>query len=289
MLKVEDVADWESIRKPREDTDEERQDVVMGEDGSAEEKNRQRRKRKRDAEEMAHLNLLVPNIDLATGCSPAHLPGGPPSALAQGVTQRILSLLHTSQLLCMDDLRIYSKPPPTAPSTTSAPTTEPQDSQSTLEEFAKPELKAFWTLHISILFISLSGPPFDCAWLSLLAALSNLRLPRAWYDNDTEIVLCSPIASEAQSLKLYDTPVALSFAVFHGEGKERGKKWILADPDGFEEGLCREGGMVVVGEGERVVSVEICGGGGIEGREVRGLVELARRRREEWMRVAGGG
>lgn len=157
-----------------------------------------------------------------------------------------------------------------------------------MEELVKPEIKAFWALYIDVLFISLFGSPFDAAWFSVLAALSNVRLPRAWYDSDTQTVLCSPIPSEARSLRLYDPPVALSFGVFHGEGEGRGRKWILADLDGFEEGLCREGGTVVVGSGGRVVRVEKSGGGGVGVEEVRGLVELARGRREEWDAVLCG-
>ncbi|KAI4113250.1 MAG: hypothetical protein LQ338_008210, partial [Usnochroma carphineum] len=69
-----------------------------------------RRSRGADAEEMAYLNLLVPNVELSTGCSPAYLPGGPPSEEAQSLSHRILSLLHTTQLLSMDDLRIWYHP-----------------------------------------------------------------------------------------------------------------------------------------------------------------------------------
>ncbi len=55
--------------------------------------------------------------------------------------------------------------------------------------------------------------------------------------------------------------------------------------DGFEEGLCKEVGTVVVGEGGRVVRVEKGGGGVVGGKEMGGLVEKARGRREEWVGV----
>lgn len=277
VLRVDDVADY----VPREVEGDDN-----GGDGGEEEMKRKRR-RKEDAEEMARLNLLVPNIELATGCSPAHLPGGPPSLLAQTLTQRILTLLHTSHLLNMSDLRIWSQPP------TPTPQINPTEQAAEEQELLKPEIKGFWTLYIDILFISLSGNPFDAAWLSLLAALSSVRLPRAWHDTDRDTILCSPLPSEATKLHLYDIPVALSFGVFFGEeegraGREK-RKWVLVDVDGFEEGVCREGGTVVVGDKGRIVRVEVGGGGGVGREEVRGLVEMAGRRREEWIEVMGRG
>ncbi len=99
------------------------------------------------------------------------------------------------------------------------------------------------------------------------------------------MVLCSDDPDEARVLELYDMPVALSFGVFEGDGEEKGKRWVLVDVDGFEEGLCREGGTVVVGEGGRVVRIEKDGGGVVGVKELRILLETARGRREEWMGV----
>ncbi|KAK4987007.1 hypothetical protein LTR28_001918, partial [Elasticomyces elasticus] len=47
--------------------------------------------------------------------------------------------------------------------------------------------KAYWTLYIDLLFISLDGNPFDVAWAAVLAALKDTRLPRAWWDPDREV------------------------------------------------------------------------------------------------------
>ncbi len=61
--------------------------------------------------EAKELDLLVPNIELATGCSPAFLPGQPPSTLAQSLSTRIHSLLHSSNHIDGEDLRIWYQPP----------------------------------------------------------------------------------------------------------------------------------------------------------------------------------
>ena len=275
ILRAEDVADY----RPKTAEEEERVDMEMHSFQKI------WRENKEDSEEMARLGLLVPNLELATGCSPTHLPGGPPSTLAQTLSQRILTLLHTSNLLSTHDLRIWFRPP------ASAPTRHGQEHEvmGEEEEMAKAEVKAFWVLYIDILFISLDGNPFDAACLALLAALRNTRLPRAWYDADRELVLCSDDPAESKQLHLYDMPVPLSFGVFEGGEEAKGKKWILADMDGFEEGLCRENITIVVGEEKRVVRIEKDGGGSFGGRDMRGLVELAGQRRREWIMMLRDG
>ena len=272
VLRMEDIPDYKS-RTEEED---------KARDDDEDEQGSRKRRKKEDSEEMAQLGLLVPNLELATGCSPDNVPGGPPSLLAQTLTQRIFTLLHTTHLLSMSDLQIWFHPPPSSTPTRTADREEDED-----EDLARPSVKAFWTLYIDILFISLDGNAFDAAWLSVLAALKDTQLPRAWWDGDREMVLCSDDPGEARGLDLYDMPVALSFGVFEGDGEGKGKRWVLVDMDGFEEGLCREGGTVVVGEGGRILRVEKDGGGVVGVKEVRGLVEMARGRRREWIGVLG--
>lgn len=302
ILYVRDIADYtaRNISPPnntKNDTQEEG-DEYGGNSGEA--KNR----RREDADEMARLNLVVPNIELATGCSPGNLPGGPPSTLAQTLTQRTLTLLHTSQILNLSDLRIWHKPPPTAstfassgegmdisPTDSNAPTST-KDGGDTAE--TAPEIKAFWTLYIDIIFISLDGNPFDAAWSSLLAALLDTNLPQATYDLDSNTILCSPLASLAYPLRLRSFPIPLSFGVFSSSSSSSSsfskskEAIILVDMDAFEEDICAEKGTVVVsGDNGVVVGVEKIGGGMVRGRDLRILVELAGARWREWSGVLG--
>lgn len=301
ILRTADVADYKAKEV---DAEEEEDGGGEGIAGGSEEK-RTRKRRKEDTDEIARLNLLVPNIELATGCSPAHLPGGPPSVLAQTLTQRVLTLLHTSHMIGIAPLRIWYRPPAETTSAAVGVTRMGGDmdemdaraEEGDEEEMAKAEVKAFWVLYIDILFISLDGNAFDAAWLALLAALRDTLLPRAWWDADRGMVLCSDDPAEAGRLELRDVPVSLSFGVFEGdglgkgereEGRKQGKeKWVLVDMDGFEEALCREEGTVVVGGRGRVVRIEKNGGSGVGMAEMRGLVELAVKRREECMGVLG--
>ena len=270
-----------------------------------------------DAEELAQLNLLVPNVELSTGCSPSYLPGAPPSTEAQSLSHRVLTLLHTSQLPSMDNHRIWYHPSPSETDSTAPPTeamhsdptsmsldvpNEPP-SEGAEADTPQPEVKAYWTLHITLLVLSLSGPPFPTLWGALLAALRNTRLPQAWWDADAQSVLCSPLISDAQPLRLNRQPIAANFGVFSIEkdgtglvssihGQDQGKqtkKWILADPDGFEESCCEEEVTVVVRAGQKrgmeIVKIEKAGGGAIGRKEMREVVALAEKRWTEWKTV----
>ncbi len=253
------------------------------------------RRRKEDADEMARLNLVVPNLELATGCSPAHLPGGPPSALAQTLSQRILTLLHTTHILSMDDLRIWSSPGPspfpTSPATEKMDTSSEDDAgneKAPAEPPLKPEIKAFWTLYIDVVFISLDGNPFDAAWSSVLGALLDTRLPQTSFEPDLDSVICSDLRSLATPLNLRSFPIPLSFGLFQSPSAED-KDVVLVDMDAFEEPLCSEKGTVVVAgeDGQGLVGVEKFGGGGIGGVQLRGLVGVAAQRWKEWRDVLG--
>ncbi|KAF1991565.1 exoribonuclease family protein [Aulographum hederae CBS 113979] len=229
-----------------------------------------------DGPEMASLNLLVPNIELSTGSSPAHLPGNPPSTLAQSLSQRLLDLLHSTRLIRAKDLRILYQPPLLEDD-------EEPDAEPTVE------VKAYWVLYIDILFISLDGNAFDAAWGSVLAALKNTKLPKAWWDQDLGSILCSDAVAEANELTLRGLPVAATFAVFdtrRGKGmKGKTGSWVLADPDTFEEAQCEESVTVVVDDGGRIRRIEKSGGGVVGKAHLRDLVELSQRRREEWKQV----
>ena len=278
---------------------------------------------KRDEKtELADLGLLVPNLELATGCSPLYLPGAPPSTLAQSLSQRILTLLHTGDVVGVDELRIWHHPPPTfrGPAFTMANTDNNNDvdenqeldqqQQQQQQDVPTPSIKAFWTLYIDILFISLDGNPFDAAWAAVLAALGDTKLPRAWWDADRQMVVCDDAVAEASKLRMGRWPIAATFAVLEpkqeggGNNDKQGiagtsgknKAWILADPDAFEEGLCEERVTVVVDvrkeEDERekmkMVKIEKSGGGVIGVKEMRELVGLAEGRWREWRKVLAG-
>ncbi|KAF9698162.1 hypothetical protein EKO04_003740 [Ascochyta lentis] len=224
-----------------------------------------------EGDEVESLRLLVPNVELSTGSTPAHIPGNAPSTFAQTLITRIRSLLHSTHLLRARDLRI-----------TYTPSTNPEDADAAPETVCK----AYWVLYLDVFFISIDGNAFDAAWLAILAALNNTRIPRAYFDEEYEGILCSDDPSEARTLHLRGLPVPSSFAVFEGRGEgggEKGQEWVLSDPDAFEEGVCRETVTITVDKGV-IRRVEKSGGGVVGRQTMKGLVKRAI---ERWGVVEG--
>lgn len=236
-------------------------------------------KKQEGAKEMRDYDLLVPNIELATGCAPQFLPGVPPSTLAQTLSTRVYSLLHNSGMMDAEDLRVWYTPPDLEGA--AEDTMEDEE-----EKTAAPEIKAYWTLYIDVLFISFDGNPFDAAWVAMLAALRDTKLPRAWWDADREMVLCS--RGESKPLTLEGFPVACTAAVLVERETEpavqdqvKGKTWVLVDPDREEEKLCDESVTVVVdrsGGETRVRGIEKAGGRVLGPGDIRRVVGLAEKR-----------
>lgn len=224
-----------------------------------------------EGDEVEQLHLLVPNVELSTGSTPAHIPGNAPSTFAQSLITRLRSLLHSTHVLRAHDLRI-----------TYTPTTNPEDPEAAPET----EVKGYWVLYLDVFFISIDGNAFDAAWLSILAALKNTKLPRAFFDEEFEGILCSDDPREARGLRLRGLPVPSSFAVFEGRGEgdgEVGEQWVLSDPDAFEESVCRE--TVTITVDEAVIRRVEKSGGGVVGRQK--MKELVKRATERWSVVEG--
>lgn len=235
----------------------------------------------REKEEMENLRLLVPNVELSTGSTPQHIPGNAPSSFAQTLITRIRSLLLSTSLVRLSDLRILYTPP-----------SNPDDADAEPE----PQLKGYWVLYIDIFYISIDGNAFDAAWLSILAALKNTIIPHAFWDEDLETILCSDDPSEAHSPTLRGLPVTATFAVFEGKrdwnesGQEDEVNWVLSDPDAFEESICRESVSVVVdcsggkkGTKDGILKRLEKSGGGIADRQ--GMKALIKRAVDRWTEV----
>ncbi|OBT68505.1 hypothetical protein VE03_02850 [Pseudogymnoascus sp. 23342-1-I1] len=227
------------------------------------------------------LDLLVPNIELATGCAPEFLPGMPPSKIAQELVARLYALLQASALVGDECLKIWG---PVVDGD------EEEDDEGEKEEVN--EVKAFWVLYIDVLFISLDGNAFEAAWAAVLGALQDVYLPSATWVQDRGTVVCEDLVESAKRLELRGLPVAVGFAVFRAkEAGGKGEHWVLVDPDMFEEGLCEESVTVVIdcSAGEtRLIGVEKAGGAVVGRGEMGGLIKQAEKRWAEWRNVLKG-
>ncbi|KAF9879520.1 exosome complex exonuclease RRP43 [Colletotrichum karsti] len=240
------------------------------------------------AAELKDYDLLVPNIELATGCAPQFLPGVPPTTLAQTLSTRIYSLLHSAKLVDADDLRIwYTRPAENAAAEDDEDKMEEDDEKVEGEKVeGEKAVIAYWVLYIDIFFISFDGNPFDVAWAAVLAALRDTTIPIARWDPDREMVICS--RDEPKPLTLHGFPVACTAGVFASKETTNqpaaGKFWTLVDPDSLEEGLCDETITAVVDrtEGEtKVISISKHGGTTLQPQLIREFVGVAERRWEE--------
>ncbi|KAI1472551.1 ribosomal protein S5 domain 2-like protein [Daldinia caldariorum] len=240
-------------------------------------------------DELRDYDLLVPNVELATGCAPNFLPGVPPTTLAQTLSTRLFSLLHSSKLLTAEALRIYHD------------SSEVRGEGNTGEEEedgfgeATKEVKAYWVLYIDVLFISFDGNPFDVAWAAILAALRDTKLPQAYWDVDRELVLCTrPTEKEPRPLRMRGLPVACTAAVFTARERQKkgsggsGQYWILVDPDRLEESLCNETVTMVVDntEGEtKILTISKSGGTVVGSTLMREFATVAATRWNEFRAV----
>ncbi|KAF4124478.1 exosome complex component RRP43 [Geosmithia morbida] len=225
------------------------------------------------ATELRDYDLIVPNIELATGASPQFLPGGPPTTLAQTLSTRIYSLLHSSKLIDPADLRIWHTRPAeeaeaaaaAAAAATGADEMEEDNDDDEDDGESREDVVAYWVLYIDIFFVSFDGNPFDAAWAATLAALRDTALPRARFDPDRELVICS--RKDPRPLAISRNPIACTAVVFTGKETDRptegGRFWLLVDPDALEESLCDESLTVVVdcsGGKTEILSVSKHGG-----------------------------
>lgn len=128
--------------------------------------------------------------------------------------------------------------------------------------------KAYWTLYIDILCIALDGNAFDTACTAMISALKQTVLPKAWWDPDREMIICSPRLAEATKLRLSCLPVSSTFAVYSTTSplklRTNVRTWTLADPDGFEEEVTTESltitFVLTANKTLRVIKVEKSGG-----------------------------
>ncbi|KAI0400413.1 exosome complex exonuclease RRP43 [Xylaria palmicola] len=258
-------------------------------------------------DELRDYDLLVPNIELATGCAPNFLPGVPPTTLAQTLSTRIYSLLHSSGILDVEHLRIYHEKrrggDGDGDSNGNGAAEDDgrmrdMDGEGADDGMPTREVMAYWVLYIDLLFISLDGNPFDAAWAAVLAALRDTKLPRAAWDADREMVLCARRAAPVP-LSVSGLPIACTAAVFAAEerlkqsqsrktGAAMGSFWILVDPDRFEESLCDETVTVVVdrsaeaGGETKILGISKSGGTVVGAEVIRRFVQVAEARWQEF-------
>ncbi|MDI1492667.1 MAG: hypothetical protein OHK93_004449 [Ramalina farinacea] len=195
---------------------------------------------------MAELGLLVPNVELNTGCAPEYLPGGPPGQVAQGLVQRVVSALGGWGEVELGRLMVYgraSKPDRASSDEEEGMSDEDEDMDIDgrgggvpLDPTAPPvvrqpesagvgerggegegEVKGFYTLNLHVYVLSLdhgANGLFDAVWMAVVAALATTRLPEVWVGDDGESVNVDWERPRRKVLRERGWPVASSFGAF---------------------------------------------------------------------------
>lgn len=158
--------------------------------------------------------FLVPNLDLPALCSPRFKPG-PPSDEAQVLSERLNEALVSAGTVSTKSLCIQPG-------------------------------KAVWVLYVDATCINYDGNVFDAALIAMVAALRNVRLPEASFNEDTGRTLCS--RNSLSPLSLGKLPFPASFGIFDSNH-------LLADPSSFEEPLLDTTISVILDQDAQPISV----------------------------------
>ncbi|KAF3155080.1 hypothetical protein EYR41_009252 [Orbilia oligospora] len=161
--------------------------------------------------------LIIPNVELSTGCSKKY-PLGPPGGLAQTLSDQLHELINVTKLVSLDSLRIYDS-----------------DDDSNLSSTMK--IKGYWSLYVDVLCISLDGNILDAAWYAIVAAIKSSRLPLASWNQAEERIFCYDSPSHPISLR-QSLPFTTTFALIplpRSEDHRNETAILLNDPDSYEE------------------------------------------------------
>ncbi|KAI9199580.1 ribosomal protein S5 domain 2-type protein [Polychytrium aggregatum] len=187
---------------------------------------------------------LVPNIDLPPLCS-AHFKSGPPGEATQTMSELLNKITTSSKMFDLKTLCI-------APG------------------------NAVWVLYADIACINYDGNVFDAALVALLAALENVRLPKATWNEEEGSVQSSEKCTVA--LTLQRRPTSTTFGIFDGET-------LLVDPTDDEEMLLSSTVTVALDEAGVLCGIRKPGGSALPLAVLQRCIEIARMRSQELLQV----
>ncbi|KAI9189462.1 hypothetical protein H9P43_000895 [Blastocladiella emersonii ATCC 22665] len=188
---------------------------------------------------------LVLNVDLPPMASSAFRPG-PPAPQAQTLSQLIADLHTRAPMIDMDALCIESG-------------------------------MAAWVLYADMSCLCYDGNVLDAALLALAAALKDVRLPKAVFNEEEGSVRADP-ADRSVELTVERIPLASTLATFDGR--------ILADPTAEEEDLQEQATTVIV-DGLNptgpLLGMHKMGGAAVPLADLKSYIALAQTRAAELM------
>ncbi|KAF9583302.1 Exosome complex component RRP43 [Lunasporangiospora selenospora] len=188
---------------------------------------------------------LVPNVELSPMCSSSFRPG-PPSEQAQAVSEAINRVLKESKVLDLTDLCIE-------------------------------EGKAVWALWADVSCVSYDGNIYDAALLSVMTALSDVRIRKPTYNEGIIKVSGAEILDDENSftLNLARTPLSATFSLFDSSMA------LLADANAAEEAICQGEISVTLDEKGQICALSKVGAASSSQTLLRQCIATARTRTDE--------
>ncbi|WVW81134.1 hypothetical protein I302_103125 [Kwoniella bestiolae CBS 10118] len=190
---------------------------------------------------------VVPNVDLPALCSPNFKPG-PPGDEAQTISNWLNDLIVSSNTIPPSSLVISPG-------------------------------KSVWAIYIDVVCINYDGNAFDAAVLAVMAALRNVKLPKARYEEETTRTICS--RTEKYPLQLGRIPLSCSFGIFESTH-------LLPDPTSYETPLLPTTLIIALDESNHACLIRQEGLGGIKGKSGERVLGEAWSMAEERVRVLRG-
>ncbi|KXS13479.1 exosome complex exonuclease RRP43-like protein [Gonapodya prolifera JEL478] len=180
---------------------------------------------------------LVPNVELPPMSSPNFRPGAP-SELAQTLSWRLEQLFRNCPTIL--DLK-----------------------QLSIEEGA-----AAWVLYADIVCLNYDGNVFDATVIAIMAALKDVRLPKATYREEEGAVTIPDLSERPVRLQVGPVPVATTIGVFESQ-------YFLVDPTEMETSLCSATLTLITDEGGRLLGLHKSGGFALNQEQMAESVETA--------------
>jgi len=136
-----------------------------------------------------------------------------------------------------------------------------------LNVVTKKEEKLSWYLYIDVYFVNYDGNAFDGCLISIIAALTNVRLPSLSMNEEGAI-----IATQARphKLTLLHYPISLTFGIL--------EEHLIVDPTAEEERLLNGSFTIVYNEKGELCLLVKPGGAIITDNQIKGCIEATKLR-----------
>ncbi|KAJ3339573.1 Exosome complex component RRP43 [Gonapodya sp. JEL0774] len=152
-----------------------------------------------------------------------------------------------------------------------------------LKQLCIEQGSAVWVLYADVVCLNYDGNVMDAALIAIMAALKDVRLPKATYREEEGAVTVPDWTNRPVSLRINRWPVSTTTCIFENH-------YFLVDPTETESSLSSATLTVVTDETGTLMGLHKSGGGGLDVAAMRECVEVAVARGGEgvWIIITKG-